>query len=174
MTKSKERITKITKKGAFNFALNAAYSAIKYNEESFFDSTTGSNIVFIIESVTGLTFEVFRKMVLESLDYENKFDYDTVVKDAKTLSIKELAAKHECSYEEMRYYLISRNIKYNKTNPKLTQERNTEKIKDTAIRLNGKYTLTELSNIVGIQYSFVKEICLRYGLPYRKTARNRV
>ena len=100
---------KLTDSGTMKWIIYSVYSALYDGDYKFFEETLGQNMMMIIESRMGITFNK-----LEELVKEKKLEPLTKIsdEDLANYTVKELALKYKTTPGRVRWYIDKNHLSY--------------------------------------------------------------
>lgn len=153
-----------------NIALLTVYSAFHDNDEAFFNEDFGQSLLSAIEVKTGVTFEMLKEMYEEKNQKLCESQKTQLLEDAKTMTLKQLQAKYDCTEKSIRCFLDRNHVTPISNKKRVTEEELIGKINS----FNGKYTLSDISVMTKVSFNKIKQICLLNELPFKSSRFNNV
>lgn len=151
-----------------NVALMTVYSAFHDNDEAFFNEDFGKSLLSAIESKTGMTFEILKRMYEEKNVKMCEDLKPQILSDAPNLTVKQLCDKYGCPEKYVRGLLDRNHISAKAAKKSLDEAYVIALISSW----NGKYTLTDISQMTRISFKRIKELCLINSLPFKSSRKN--
>ena len=149
----------MTKAGLVNISIQMLYTALK-DGECIEDDDLLMNAKWIVEHSTGLTVEIMKEHIKQA--YTVELNEEQVALDAKEMTTRELSSKYNIPTTTMYEYLKKHNIKMKR------KQTDYDSLSIVLKSYNGKYTITQMSRIAGVNYYTVRHCCELFDIPFKE------